>query len=188
MANHERMFLAIWADEVAGAVSQLRDRLAAADAEISWMAPEQLHVTVKFLGDTTLLQAAKICQVLQRTAHHYEPTDLEIRGLGAFPRLQRPRTLWVGMGRGAEWLEDLHADIDDELADLRFQPDARFTPHITVGRVRSGRNVPQLAPLLEAEEETAFGNIGASEIALVSSRLEPQGPIYEVVGRATLGG
>ena len=178
------MFLAIWADEVAGEVGQLQDRLNGAAADISWTALEQLHVTVKFLGDTTLLQAAKICRVMQRIAENYESTELEIRGVGAFPRLQRPRTLWTGIGQGADWLEDLHADVDDELAELRFQPDSRFTPHVTVARVRSGRNVQDLIPLLEAEADTQFGNVGASELALVSSRLEPDGPVYEVVGRA----
>ena len=188
MANQERMFLAIWADEIAGAVGHLQDRLAEVPSAISWTSPDQLHLTVKFLGDTSLLQAAKICRVMQRIAETYEPIDLEIRGVGAFPRLERPRTLWIGVRNGADWLEDLHADLDDELADLRFQPDARFTPHITVARVRSGRNIPQLLPLIESESATEFGNVGASEIALVSSRLEPEGPVYEVVGRARFAG
>ena len=183
----ERMFIAIWADELADPIHQLQQRLQAADANVRWAPADQLHLTLKFLGDATLLQSASVCRATDRIADNYEPFEMELRGASAFPNLQRARTLWVGVTLGADTLGQLHEELDEAMADLRFPRESRFTAHLTIGRVRSQRNLSELHELLVAEANCEIGKILVDQLALVSSRRESEGAIYETIGRSPLG-
>ncbi|MCA9173209.1 MAG: RNA 2',3'-cyclic phosphodiesterase [Planctomycetales bacterium] len=184
----ERMFIAIWADEVADRIHQLQERLRRAGGDVRWVSPDQLHLTLKFLGETTLLQSASVCRAMARVASRHEAFEVEVIGAGAFPDAERPRTLWAGVGGGGDQVTQLHLDLDDALADLHYPRESRFTPHVTVGRVRSQRNREGICEQLEKDVRFEVGTVGVEEICLVTSRLEPEGPIYEVIGRVPLGG
>ena len=183
----QRMFIAAWAEELAPKAEQLQSRLKRADARVSWIGAEQLHLTVKFLGETVLTYTAKICQALAEVARQHDPLELELAGVGAFPDLQRPRTLWVGVREGQEAMAALHADVDEAMAELRYAPDRRFNAHLTLGRVRSQHHAAELAELLEENADFELGRLAVSELRLVASQLTPEGPVYEVIGRAELG-
>ena len=101
--------------------------------------PDQMHWTLKFLGDVDLLEIPEICRRLSQAVAPLAPFDVEARGAGAFPDVTRPRTVWIGMRDGTEPMIALHATVEDVLADLGFrQEQRRFRPHITLGRVRNG--------------------------------------------------
>lgn len=107
---------------------------------IRWVEPHNLHWTVQFLGDLSDREMAEVCLRAVRAAARHASFELEARGVGAFPSIHRPRTLWLGAGEGAQALRALHADIDDALRDLGFRGEARdFVPHLTLGRTAAHR-------------------------------------------------
>jgi 2'-5' RNA ligase len=189
MSQKLRTFIAV---ETPRAVQEAADRLAkrlqAAGADVRWVAAQNLHFTLKFLGDVAAERTPEICRAVAQAAAAQEPFEVEIRGAGAFPALRRPRTLWLGSAAGKEPFCDLQAKVDKELRKLGFAREHRaFEPHLTIGRVRDGRHgLEQLARLLEEERDFAAGSMSVTELVTFSSELSPRGSIYTPLGRAAL--
>ena len=101
--------------------------------------PEGVHLTLKFLGDVSMSQVDAIAAAVEGAAADAQPFDLELRGVGGFPDLRRPRVLWVGVGGDLEALQRLYSAVEAALAPLGFPPEGRaFTPHLTLARLRDG--------------------------------------------------
>ncbi|HJN08564.1 MAG TPA: RNA 2',3'-cyclic phosphodiesterase [Pirellulaceae bacterium] len=184
-----RTFIAIQAsDEVRRRCATLIRTLAASDIEATWTRTQNLHHTLKFLGDTADTQLPNVCRAMARAAATVEPFVLESVGVGAFPRIAAPRTVWVGAGTGAEAIIALHDALDQELYEVGFALEARrFQPHLTLGRVRkAGKTRETLARLIDDYRDFQAGHTSVSEVALLSSVLQKGGPVYEVLGRAPL--
>ena len=121
------------------ATEKLIERLQAASADVKWFEPENLPLTLTFLGEVPTQEIPRVCKAVQRGAARAESFALEIVGAGAFPRVQRPRTLWLGTRAGTEPMIALHGQIEKALAGLGFREERRrFHPHLTIGRVRGG--------------------------------------------------
>jgi len=161
---------------------------AASSAKVSWVAPENMHLTLKFLGDQADPEVAAICQAVQEGAASVEPFEFVCHGAGAFPDVQRPRTLWLGVTDGLDGLRKLHAAIDAALAKRRFPKDRQaFSPHLTLGRVRSsGPASRELTTVLAASADFEAGATIVDEVTVFSSELSPSGPRYEVLAQAPL--
>ena len=159
------------------------------ETKVSWVAPANMHITLKFLGDQSDEAVAAICQAVREGAASVDPFEFYCQGAGAFPDLQRPRTLWLGVTEGLDEFRKLHAAIDASLARRRFPKDRQqFRPHLTIGRVRaSGPQVRQLAEALHAYENFDGGPTAVDEVLVFASELAPSGPTYEVLARAPLG-
>ncbi len=186
-----RTFIAIAAsDEVRRRCANLIRRLDTPETAARWTQPQNLHHTLKFIGDTQDRQLADVCRAMARAAKTIEPFVLESAGVGAFPRLTSPRIVWVGAEAGAGTVTALHAALDQELYEVGFGLEARrFQPHLTLGRIRKGEtSQAHLVQLLQQHAEFHAGHATVDEIILFSSRLEKDGPIYEALGRAPLGG
>jgi 2'-5' RNA ligase len=144
---------------------------------VAWTAPDNLHVTVKFLGGVDEARLPEVRAALARaaTVAAFEAT---VRGLGAFPSAARARVLWAG-APGSPAFVRLAEDVDRALAALGFVPEARgFTPHVTLGRVREpGRN-PALAEALAAASTHEFGTLRVDRLSLMRSDLSPRGARY----------
>ncbi len=157
---------------------------------MKWVAAENLHLTIKFLDEVAMKEIPRVCDAVARAATSAKPFDLEIRGAGAFPTAARPKTIWLGAGGGEEQMAALFAALETLLANLGFRKEPRrFVPHLTLGRVRSGG--PAVAPLGALLQKRADFFAGASRIerlAVFSSELTPQGPIYTPLSYAPLGG
>jgi 2'-5' RNA ligase len=164
--------------------------LKTAGADVKWVAPENLHLTVKFLGDVPLKETSQVCKAVGRGAEGVEPFELELRGAGAFPKASRPRTLWLGAGNGESQMVELHDRVEDALAELGYRKEhRRFHPHLTLGRVRrGGPGLADLAELLAHHADFDAGRLSVRRLTVFSSQLTPSGPIYEVLGRAELKG
>lgn len=178
--------------EVQGSIRRVVTRLqpAAADLKIGWTDPDSLHLTLKFLGEVEAREIPTICSRLSELCASLPPFDLEVLGCGAFPDSHRPRTVWVGAGRGSDAVIELQARIESGLAPLGFRPEnRRFRPHLTIGRVRSirGRTGPFAAAVAREAAFTA-GTLDVTEVLVYSSELQRGGPEYLVLGRAELGG
>jgi RNA 2',3'-cyclic 3'-phosphodiesterase len=160
----------------------------ASQARISWVAPENMHITLKFLGDQADPDVAAICQAVQEGAAAVEPFEFACGGAGAFPDVARPRTLWLGVTAGVENFRKLHGAIDAALAIRRFPKDRQlFRPHLTLGRVRSaGSDASSLTEALRSCTDVEAGATVVDAVTVFSSQLSPAGPIYEVLTQAPL--
>jgi RNA 2',3'-cyclic 3'-phosphodiesterase len=161
--------------------------LRTAGADVKWVEPHNLHLTLQFLGDVPENAIADVCNAVTRGAAEVEPFGLEICGAGAFPNVGKPRTVWLGAKEGAEKMAELHDRVALALAELGFQDDARrFQTHLTIGRVKSMKYVSLLTPLLRQQADFSAGRISVDRVIVFSSRLERGGPIYEKLAIAPL--
>jgi RNA 2',3'-cyclic 3'-phosphodiesterase len=183
-----RTFIAV---EISAAVrakaEELIEIFRSARADVKWVEPHNLHLTLQFLGDVPESQIADVCNAVVRGAAEVMPFELQIRGTGAFPNLGKPRTLWLGAKEGAERMADLHDHVALALADHGFpDEDRRFQSHLTIGRVKSPKNIALLGPLLRDHADFSAGKVPINRAIIFSSRLERGGPIYEKLGTAPL--
>jgi 2'-5' RNA ligase len=184
-----RTFIAIEAfDEVHAAALTAIDRLRSATDNVKWVEPENLHWTLQFLGDLTDVEMAEVCLRTVRTAAKHEAFTLEARGVGAFPSNERPRTLWLGVGEGAERVIALQAAIEEALRSLGFRGENRqFVPHLTLGRVGRGSDGGRvLAERLAKLADFDGGAMGVDAVTVYASELGRDGPTYHVLARAPL--
>ena len=174
---------------VRSAAEGLIDRLRAVGADVKWVEPQNLHLTLKFLGDVRTSDTAQVCKAVAEGAAEVEPFAIEVRGAGAFPHARRPRTLWVGVGEGETEMVDLHQHVETALAQLGYPKEhRRFHPHLTIGRVRrGGPAVAELGAALDRQRDFAAGRVAVSRLAIFSSRLQRDGPVYEALAHAELG-
>ena len=197
MKNTVRTFVAVEISEpVRRAAAKLIKTLSTTAADVKWVEPQNLHLTVKFLGDVILKETARICQAVQKAAAEVEPFELTIGGVGAFPNPERPRTIWIG-GHcedaadvdAADGMALLHEKIEQRLAKLGFRKDSRrFQAHLTIGRVRrGGPGLADLARLVQENADLPLGKTVVREAVVFSSQMTREGPAYHPLGRATIG-
>jgi 2'-5' RNA ligase len=157
---------------------------------VGWVATDNLHITVKFLGQVPLPRLGEIGDAVGRAVTGAQPFDLAIQGLGAFPTATRPRVVWAGLGDGAEPLGALAARVEDALAALGFEREARaFSPHVTLGRVREPRRDPRLEAKILAGAGERFGTVRVDRVCVMRSELSPRGARYsEMSGSMMMGG
>ena len=149
------------------------------------MVPENMHITLKFLGDQSDDQVAVICRSVMDAVAEVPSFDFLCHGAGAFPNLQRPRTVWVGMTEGAEGFLCLHEAVESSLAARGFRRESRaLTPHLTLGRVRgAGDAQHELGRLIAAHADFPVGLSAADEVLVMASHLRRSGAEYEVLAR-----
>ena len=191
MPSTIRTFVAVETSEaVRRRAVELVRTLAAAGADVKWVEPYNLHLTLKFLDEVAEPDMPGVCRAVQEAAAAVPPFDIEVRGAGAFPSPGRPRTLWLGAAGGAEAMIALQAAIDKALRKLGFPKETRrFEPHLTIGRVRGGGpTVVQLGRLLREQAEFDAGQFRVIETVVFASHLSPAGSTYEALSRAALDG
>jgi 2'-5' RNA ligase len=148
-------------------------------AGVAWVAPENLHLTLKFLGRVEAAELDRLEATLNGVVADHPAFPLSCVGLGAFPTPLRPRVIWAGVREGAAPATSLAAAVERALAPLGFDPEARpFSAHITLGRLRTPQKVPALARALEEGGALTFGRMQVASIALVRSDLSPRGARY----------
>ncbi|MCF7810335.1 RNA 2',3'-cyclic phosphodiesterase [bacterium] len=179
-----RAFIAIDTPESAkSAIKLIQDKLKnIRDAKVTWVKPQGVHLTLKFLGDIRKSQIPEISACLRNCAKAVPPFELTSTTCGAFPGLKRPRILWLGLDGGQQLIQ-LQLDIRKSLDQLGFDPDNKeYHPHLTVGRVRSIESDSRLTSIYK---EITFPQIvwQAFDVRLMSSTLKPSGAEYEVIER-----
>ncbi len=148
------------------------------NAQISWVKPSNIHLTIKFLGDVPLSKIESLCDSVERAAKGLSEFDIEVSTAGCFPSARSPRVLWVGLGNMPDGLKQLHANVESELARAGFpREQKRFSPHLTIGRVRGPQNAAQTAEDLIAQG-FAQETFRATEVIVMRSELNSSGSIY----------
>jgi 2'-5' RNA ligase len=167
----------------------LQERLAQSGAPVKWVEIENLHVTLLFLGEVDERDVPAVCGAVAGVCKENAPFSLSVESVGSFPNTRRPRTLWVGIGAGAQEVCALHDGLEPPLLDLGCyrREERRYTPHITIGRVKTERPSDTLATALAKHAAWQAGEVFVREVLVLSSELTPKGPIYTVLSRAILG-
>lgn len=148
---------------------------------------ENLHLTLKFLGDVEEGIVPSLMEAVERAAEGVPPATLTLRGTGAFPNLRRPRVVWVGVEDG-ESLVTVARRLEEGLEPMGFARERRrFSPHLTVARVKGGRGREAVVRVAQEYEEEGFGEQRVDAIRLKRSELTPRGAIYHDLGSVTLG-
>jgi 2'-5' RNA ligase len=148
---------------------------------IRWVSTANIHLTLKFLGDVRDNLIPQIEKRLKLIGKRYQPFSIGIRGAGAFPNFKNPDVLWLGI-EASDQLEALFREIDAALAEIGFERDSRkFSPHLTIGRVKDRRDVTPVVRELSTYKDTFFGTIEVCEILLMKSVLKPSGAEYAKV-------
>ena len=169
---------------------KLVDRLQRAGVEARWTAEDQLHISLKFLGEVGSNRSVEICRAVQRAAGRCESFSFECRGAGGYPNSERPRVLWMGVTEGGTEFKSLQHEVEEELSEIGFRPESRaFTPHLTIGRMRRARDeVSTVGEILAECAEFDGGETVVDELVLYASELDRRhGPTYSVLGRAVVG-
>lgn len=150
---------------------------------VRWVKPEQLHLTLRFLGDTAVAQLPALQDQLTQLTNQSSAFRLQLNGVGAFPNHQKPRVVWAGLAGEVAVLQTLQVALEKRLVGLGWAEEKRpFNPHITLGRVKDAKK----AQTLHWAVKLAALEIGVTEICLVQSELRPSGAIYTVRHSAQL--
>jgi 2'-5' RNA ligase len=174
-----RCFISVnLSDEVKRAVQRVIDDLRPQSRAVRWVPAENLHLTLKFLGEVEEAGVDKIRGMLPVVCGKYGSFDITFRGTGVFPNPNRPRVVWIGIDVPGP-LADLAREIDEAMSRLGFEREHRaFTPHLTIGRVKDDVGVQPAMKALHNFRETLFGSIMVKEIYLMRSTLKPSGAVY----------
>jgi 2'-5' RNA ligase len=175
-----RTFIALEiSPEIQAALEQAISHLKYAGADVKWVRPGAVHLTLKFLGEITEAKASEVGAALDRIAGASARFELAIGRIGAFPKVEYPRVIWVGLDKGAGESIALAGSVDAEMSRLGFDAESRpFAPHLTIGRVRSSKNRDRLKEKISSFAMPAVGGCTVASIVLFKSTLTPQGSIY----------
>lgn len=174
-----RTFFAVeLSEEIAAGVRRIQGSLRERVNSVRWVRPEGIHLTLKFLGEVDADRIEEIARRAEEAVQGISPFTVGIRGGGGFPRAKNPRVVWIGVDDPSGMLAQLQARIEEEMEGLGFVREKRgYTPHLTVGRLRSaGRR--GVAQALDGIRESDLGSMEVREICLFRSHLKPTGAEY----------
>lgn len=190
-----RSFVAITlSDTLREAVASTIERLRPLGRAVAWVPPQNLHMTLHFLGDQREERLAAAEAALEDAVGSSAPIDVTFHGIGGFPGLVRPRILWIGIAHGALEVRALQVRVSDALASHGFPKEERpWHPHLTIGRVFDDRRWrrdagPELRSALARAGATSFGTLRVAEVALMRSDLASSGARYTLRRAVALSG
>ncbi|MCB9437036.1 MAG: RNA 2',3'-cyclic phosphodiesterase [Anaerolineales bacterium] len=187
-----RLFIAIeLSAPIRAAIGHAMDTLQQATPRhaIRWVPSENLHLTLKFLGDTPETQVEAIRQALGKAVEGQQAITLRVEGNGCFPNIRRPRVIWLGLNDSANRLVPLQTAIEAAIAPLGFPTDQRpFSPHLTLGRVKDHTPVEMLTQIGHGIQNKPMGLITTwpcQAVSLMKSDLRPSGAVYTQLAHYT---
>lgn len=184
-----RTFVAIdISDEARNTLASIQSELKDSKADVKWVEPKNIHLTLKFLGEISEETFLNVKNVLDEISSQNRPFQIEIVGLGAFPDLKRPRVIWAGIENGKTYIRELAKKIDSALLKYGFKEEQRgFVAHITLGRFRSLKNIDRLRSILSPIiDNWKVLIVPVSEICLYKSTLTSTGPLYSCLHKSLL--
>ncbi len=175
-----RYFLAIGVnDHVKVGVNVVQERVKLCEADVKFVEPENLHFTVKFLGNLDEERVRGVIDTLTPLLKGEKPSKVSVYGMGCFGSPSAPRVIWAGVGPGKDYLAGLFGRISLVLGETGPKNEENEqVPHITLGRVRSTKNISKLKEIISKERETFFGETEINAVTLKSSTLTPSGSQY----------
>jgi 2'-5' RNA ligase len=191
MAGKTRTFVGLELPEgVRQRIAKVQGHLAPKVRGFQWTPAENLHLTLAFLGDVLDAVLSSVCRAVERGVATLPRFELEVRGFGTFPTSGRPRVAWVGLeGEGLAAHRELQRAVVTATGSAGYPPsDARFSPHVTIARVKSAEaGELDFAALTRPFDLWTAGALDARRVTTFASRLTPEGPIYAKLATAPLG-
>lgn len=185
-----RLFWAInLPEDIKAKISNIQDRLKESGSDAKWVERQNLHITVKFLGEAEPGMVGEIAGAVSEKLRGYGEFRLVLEGLGFFPAAANPRVLWAGLKGDVKILKEIAGAVDQCMSGLGYPQEGRkFSPHLTLARVRSSRNLEDLVKRVGEEESSvnALGGFRALSVDLMQSNLGRQGPAYSVLRQLRL--
>lgn len=182
MSQPIRSFIAfdIESKSVLERIADVQSLLIKIGADLKPVEPENIHITIRFLGNITPSMVEKVFEEMKKVS--FSPFNVKIRGIGAFPSTRNPRVIWAGIVEGVEQLRNIFNQLEPRLRSLGFPPDPKgFSPHLTIARVRSERKRAELVKFIIENAGYEFGTVKAERLRLKRSDLTPKGPIYSTL-------
>ena len=175
-------------DTIKERIDTLTGSLREINAQVSWVRATNVHLTIRFLGEVSPPRLERVHGIVQRAAASVTPFEIEVGGTGCFPSTRNPRVLWVGLTETPPAMIGLYEAIETGLAGAHFDRETkRFSPHLTIGRVRSPRNGQLVAERL-VELGFPTERFTARDVIVMRSDLSPSGSVYTPQFVAQLGG
>ncbi len=181
-----RVFIAIDIDEkmqaaIADVQKQIASKIDVKRGDVKWVEPENIHLTLKFLGEIKTEQAPEVCKISEQVAAAHKNFTLDIESVGSFGG-RSAKVVWVGAGKGTDALLALQKDLDEQLTLAGYPSEEReFSAHLTLCRVRNPKAGFKLAEAVKQFEKLKLGSIAADAVCVYQSQLTPQGPIYTLL-------
>ncbi len=166
----------------------LQESLTASAAGVKWVEPENLHVTLLFLGEVDDRELPGVCRAVQEALSEHAEFTLSVEGVGCFPNLRRLRVVWVGVGQGLQEVVAVHDALERPLLALGCyrREQRRYTPHVTLGRRRGEGPADAFTAALAKCQGWKAGEVAVRAVHVMASQLTPHGPSYSVLSRAKL--
>jgi len=183
-----RSFIAVEiADDIRARLAEAQDALRAAGGDVRWSKPENLHVTLKFLGEISEANVGAACTIVEQVATAHSAFGIQLAGLGAFPSARRPRVVFAELIDASQTLFEMARELDKAMAEIGVERERKpFRSHLTLGRVKSPRGLAELTQAMSQRAQTQFGSQTVSRIVLMRSDLKPSGAVYSRVGAGQL--
>ncbi|HXV18915.1 MAG TPA: RNA 2',3'-cyclic phosphodiesterase [Candidatus Omnitrophota bacterium] len=180
-----RLFIAVdLTEEIRRELGALIGSLKRLGADVRWSPENNLHLTLKFLGDTPETRIGEIVEALGVIASGRAPFSASFGGLGAFPDTKNPRILWAGLVSGLTEMNDLALAVETRMFRLGFAKEERpFSPHLTLGRVRTSGNTASLSQVIENSGYRLDLQLVVDHVTLYQSVLTPGGSVYSALQR-----
>ncbi len=160
-------------------LSKIQSRLKETEADVGWVKSDNIHLTLKFLGDVEEEKTKIICKKLREMVNQFTSFETDMGKLGTFPSLSNPRVIWIGLSKNADRIIKLQQRIEEVTEPLGFEKETRpFHPHLTLGRVRGKKNIQKLVEKLKSLPLPQFKPITVDRIILFQSILKPTGAEY----------
>jgi len=166
---------------------ELRGDLKTTGYKISWVAPANIHITLKFLGDVDETLPDAVAGALADPLRKIPAFNVSLRGIGVFPNPNRPRILWAGVEDPEASIKTLYLEMEKIISGMGFLPEKKdFSPHATIGRIRKGPS-GAIEEFINRNNERSFGETFVTEVIIYRSTLTPKGAEYNVIRRIRLG-
>lgn len=182
MANSLRTFIAVKIEPQSELLQLVKHLKKTFEKEkIKWVEENNLHLTLKFLGDTSSVQVEQVKNILQETGRKFCSFQFDLKGIGFFKRNRQPKVLFANIEK-KDFLKELAAEIDIKLADLGFENEKRgFNPHLTLGRIKYLKNKARFYETVEEYRNQFIQQVKIDEIIYYQSILTPDGPEYKSI-------
>jgi 2'-5' RNA ligase len=186
-----RVFIAIDLDEqirkaLGNLQTELRGKVDIRKSDAKWVNPENIHLTLKFLGEIKDEQVVEVCNITKDVASRHENFELDVGEVGHFGG-RSARVLWVGTGQGCDNLIQLQQDLEQQLDSAGWPKETRkFSAHLTLCRIRNSKAGFRLAQLAQEYKDFTLGTMTADSVTVYQSQLTPEGPIYTTLGNYEL--
>jgi 2'-5' RNA ligase len=156
------------------------------NANVKLVEPENIHITLKFLGDVPVSEIETIESMMKQSVESIQPHSIMLKGTGVFPNENYIKVIWIGI-QGSDHLYTIAHFLNQQSTKIGVKKEKRgFSAHLTIGRMKSAYGKEHILSLIKKYEETIFSEIPVNQIHLKKSTLTPRGPIYETLSNITI--